>query len=241
MPLPTLTNTNHFASLRALGTRDHIIWALLATAAVGAVLGALVAIFTNDALYEISTVPAFATAYGVILIVLGSLMVWRKLWDRHEAMAKRALVLGFSVLVMCSGAACFLLEKDWFMHVPYLLKVPLYMLLGVSLSFTVSCSLVDIASGCIDRVSDEYSRVFAWSPHQVFLILAGAVVMGAAVGFMFGVVDVEDDFSRIQGESATLVGICSVFGGITGAANVLLEHHSNRSRMDERSQLNSAT
>ena len=34
------------------------------------------------------------------------------------------------------------------------------------------------------------------SSAQIFLVLAGAVAMGAAFGLIFGVMDVEDDISR---------------------------------------------
>lgn len=224
-----------------LGGVSPLAWRGVGAAGIGASLGALDSLFVNDALYEISTSPVFAMAYGMILLLLGSLMIWRKMWEKHDSQTKRMLILAFSLLVLCSGISCFLLEKDWFNHIPFLLKLALYVLLGISLSFTISCSLIDLTNFCIDRCSREYQFANAWCPHHVFLALAGAVLVGAAVGFMFGVIDVEDNFSRMSFESIMLFIISSICGALTGVASVLVDDQWMKNIVDERSQLNNAT
>jgi len=229
--------------LSALNLR--VAWAALAATVVGGVLGVLDAVMVNDALLEISVSPFFATSYGTILCSLGSLMLYRKLWQRHERMVARTLVLASSVLVLCAGISCFFLERDWFKtdSVTYVLKVPMYMMLGVALSFTISCSLVDIVNSLIDRCrSEAYALPLVWSPQQVFIILAGAVLVGATVGLLFGWLDIEDHTRRVQQEGWTLVVICSWWGGLTGLANVLLSQTAGTgNEVNERSQLHSAT
>ena len=71
----------------------------------GGVLGAAISVIVNNALIEISLTPFFAALFGCVLLLLGSLMIWRKLWEQHEAFSTRVLVLGFSCLVMVAGNA----------------------------------------------------------------------------------------------------------------------------------------
>ena len=83
---------------------------ILSAACGGAALGVIVSVLVNNALAEISISPFFAVSYGCIFVVLGALVIYRKLWERHDRPVARWLVLGFSILVLCSGVSCFLLE-----------------------------------------------------------------------------------------------------------------------------------
>ena len=214
---------------------------ILSAACGGAALGVIVSVLVNNALAEISISPFFAVSYGCIFVVLGALVIYRKLWERHDRPVARWLVLGFSILVLCSGVSCFLLEKDWFRRISYTLKVPLYVMLGIAVSFTVSCTLVDIVNAYGDRCGreDTLPLVQFWSSQQVFLILAGAVAIGASVGLLFGSMDVEDHLSRIGYEGWTLAAVSSACGAITGGANAyLVAHQVAGGGVSERSQLN---
>ena len=133
------------------GEQHVLSRSILSAACGGAALGVFVSILVNNALAEISISPFFAVSYGCIFVVLGALVMYRKLWERHDRAVARGLVLGFSILVLCSGISCFLLEKDWFRKISYTLKVPLYVMLGIAVSFTVSCTLVDIVNAYGDR------------------------------------------------------------------------------------------
>eukprot|EP00966_Prymnesium_polylepis_P264505 6110769-Prymnesium_polylepis.1 len=184
---------------------------------------------------------AVSIIFGLVLLLLGTLMIWRKLWEQHEQSLARVLVLSFSTLVLLSGLSCFLLEacatrpapdgaraprasvprvdgkhslrptrthrsgapqKDWFKRIPPKAKVPMYMALGVSLCFAVSFSVVDLINLYADRCGQSRMPLVS-SSAQIFLVLAGAVAMGAAFGLIFGVMDVEDDISRRAAAVAT--------------------------------------
>ena len=56
----------------------------------------------------------------------------------------RVLLLGFAALVSTSGVLCFLLERDWSHGLSRSAKVPLYALLGVSLSFSTHFTALDL-------------------------------------------------------------------------------------------------
>ena len=76
--------------LRGLATTDSATRDAVGSGTVGALLGALISSVVNSSLFEISNTPCFASLFGIILVSLGSLMVHRKLWDRHEHAALRA-------------------------------------------------------------------------------------------------------------------------------------------------------
>ena len=193
----------------------------------GAILGGGISVIVNNALIEISLTPFFAGLFGCVLLLLGSLMIWRKLWEQHEAFATRALVLGFSGLVLIAGFSCFLLEKDWFKTINPRAKVPMYMALGVSLCFSITFTCVDLLNAYHDRHSyDMRRRALVQTPTQVGVVLAGAVANGAAFGLMFGLMDVEDAPSRLRSEERFCVPIGAVLGGLVGGVNAVLAYRS---------------
>ena len=219
--------------LRGIATPTSI-----ASAAVGGVLGAIISVVVNNALIEISITPFFATVFGIVLVLLGGLMIWRKLFEENQYPVTRFLVLAFSTLVLLSGIACFLLEKDWFNKIPPRAKIPMYMLLGISLCFAVAFSLVDLLNLYADRCSPFASRgqPLVSSPPQIFLVLAGAILMGASFGLMFGAMDVEDDDAshrKLRTEERASLPIGFVLGATVGCLNSLVgtsshSHHRER-------------
>lgn len=211
-------------------TRGRLVHNVALSAIFSALSGAIISVVVNNALIEISLTPFFAGVFGLVLLLLGALMVWRKLWDSHDAPCTRVLVLGFSSLVLFSGVSCFLLEKDWFMRISPAAKVPMYVSLGISLSFAVTFTLVDLINVYHDRHSYGYAdlrtRSAVSSPQQVAVVLAGSVAMGACYGLLFGAMDVEDDRSRnherLRTEERASLPIGLVLGGVVGAVNAVL-------------------
>ena len=89
--------------------------------------------FTNEIIIKIGESPFFATVFGVCLMTIGGLILWRVAPDRGERMSRwrclvstfvhymfqipcwekilRTQVFVFSSLVFVSGISCFLLEK----------------------------------------------------------------------------------------------------------------------------------
>ena len=202
--------------------RSVVLWST-----VGGMLGGCISVVVNNALIEISLTPFFAGIFGLVLLLLGSLMLWRKLWESHDAPCMRLLVLAFSGLVLLSGFSCFLLEKDWFKTIPPKAKIPMYMMLGVSLCFSVSFTAVDLLNAYHDRHSyDMRRRSLVSTPQQVGVVLTGAVAMGAAFGLMFGSMDVEDAVEKLRTEERASLPIGVLIGGIEGAVNSVLAYRA---------------
>lgn len=208
-------------------TRGYLFQRTACWGATGGVLGGAISVVVNNALIEISLTPFFAALFGCVLLLLGVLMIWRKLWEQHEAATTRLLVLAFSGLVLLAGVSCFLLEKDWFKTINPKAKVPMYMALGVSLCFSITFTCVDLLNAYHDRHSyDMRRRALVQTPTQVGVVLAGAVANGAAFGLMFGLMDVEDAPNRLRTEERLSAPIGVVLGGIVGAVNAVLAYRS---------------
>ena len=202
----------------------------IASACVGGVFGAIISVVVNNALIEISITPFFASIFGLVLVLLGSLMIWRKLWERHETLLMRSLILGFSSLVLLAGFSCFLLEKNWFKTIPPNMKVPMYMTLGISLCFSITFTCVDLLNAYYDRHSyDMRRRALVHTPTQVGMVLAGAIANGAAFGLTFGLMDVEDAPQRLRQEERLSAPIGMLLGACVGAINAVLAYRAEAS------------
>jgi len=168
---------------------------------VGMFFGAFIALVVDSALFEIGRSPFFATVFGVCLIVIGGLILWRVAPENGERMSRwRWLVFLFSSLVFASGLCCFVVEKNWIRGLGPGFKLPIYTLLGTSLSFALSFSVVDLLNSnifcCKGIVSDLSALAVATqgaATRQVYVVLFSSLVMGAVFGCSFGLFDVEDD------------------------------------------------
>jgi len=123
--------------------RGHIFFAV--SMAVGGILGVLISLIVNVALIEISISPFFSTYFGVLFILVGSLILWRVI--SHEAegpfQLKRLHLSVFAGTIIMSGVLCFVLDVRIFAGLAPWMKVPLYMTLGLSVAFALTFTIVD--------------------------------------------------------------------------------------------------
>ena len=135
------------------------------TVMLGAALGGLAAFVVACALVEITLSPFFAAAFGGLFILSGTMMGWQVVLERGSSQSGQ-LVGAFAAAVLLAGVICFMLERDWSTDLSPTTKarrpaspaarrapgaisawraqVPLYMLLGVSLSFSIHFSTADL-------------------------------------------------------------------------------------------------
>ena len=72
-----------------------------------------------------------------------------------------------------SGLLCFILEKDWYFHLHRLLKIPLYSILGISVAFALTFSVIDLVNYVIGFLQgDTLARPWVESQNQISLVLA---------------------------------------------------------------------
>ena len=133
-------------------------------------------------------------------------------------------MLFFAALVFLSGIFSFLLEVNN-THISPGGKVPLYMIVAVSLSFALTYSLTEFINlGLCDRCCDTNfeENPLIGSPKQIYGIFIGSVVMGSIFGIMFGSIDVEDDGARHTRFKESLllsIPVGSILGGCLGFYN----------------------
>lgn len=126
--------------------------------------------------------------------------------------------------VFFSGALCFLLDEHMFTF-GWTLKVPLYLMLGVSICFAFTFSAMDMVNWAVTVCQGAGARPLVETPVQVYLVLGTSVVLGAVFGFTFGFMDVEDARGvDLRTRLAQVESVCLPIGAIAGAvAGVLNE------------------
>lgn len=138
------------------------------------------------------------------------------------------LILAFAALLCVSGVLCFCLQKDWFVHLNWLAKVPVYALLGLSTSFALIFAFVDTWNEVVRRWLEQYGvRPLVENDMQVYLVVISSVLMGFLYGLVFGLLDIEDEeLSHIRVKLLQDNRICypigAVVGGVSGAINEYL-------------------
>lgn len=162
----------------------------------GAILGVGVSFIVNSTLAEISISPFFSVVianqyFGLLFTVVGLTIIWKVRSSSSEE-AKRQYFLLLGYLVVASGILCFLLERNWFIGLSATMKIPLYAILGISVSFALVFAIVDLVNYISGYFYIYEHRVLISNPQQLFGVLAMSIAMGLVFGFVFGVLDVED-------------------------------------------------
>lgn len=217
---------------------------------VGMVIGLAISLIVNSTLVEISVSPFFALYFGLLFMSVGGIIIYRlngvSLFTGSASMdADQTLLLApedeqrrkkqltfFASLILLSGFLCFLLEKNWFVGLSWTTKVPLYTILGVSVAFALVFSVVDLVNYTMGFLRASVARPVVESTHQVYLIMTIALIMGATFGFIFGVMDIEDEIQyqvrlALLKEERTCLPIGAVLGAIAGFGNEYLRLKSD--------------
>ena len=137
-----------------------------------------------------------AQLFGISLILLGAVILWRVMSSEDQPSSRtRVVTLGFACLVLVSGVFCFFLEKDFFHAIGPGVKVPLYTILGTSLAFAMTFSIVELVNqgvlSCACCANSYDPKPIVGTPMQIYIVLGASLAMGALFGFVFGALDVE--------------------------------------------------
>lgn len=234
------THTKTYTDIQPLHSPDFICRALASTIG-GVILGIIVSLIINCTLLEISLNVFFATYFGLLFIIVGAIILWRVKQqservsvgygvqpEPHSEERRRQLTL-FGCLILVSGFMCFLLEDPhWWFKLTTLTKVPFYSILGVSVSFALTFSVIDMVNYCVGCCQgNNLARPLVESQNQIYLILCVAFVMGGIFGCIFGFMDVPDQtlyrtrLLLLKAEH-TCYQIGAVLGGIAGFGNEYL-------------------
>eukprot|EP00919_Chromeraceae_sp_WS-2016_P069772 GHVR01165412.1.p1 GENE.GHVR01165412.1~~GHVR01165412.1.p1 ORF type:complete len:244 (-),score=44.79 GHVR01165412.1:245-976(-) len=201
------------------------------SALVGLVLGVAVSLVVNCTLVEISLSAFFSMYFGLVFVVVGGAIIWRVSKQDDDGSSLRKQLIFFATMIIISGVICFMLERHLFVHMSALSKIPLYVLLGVSVSFALVFSIVDFVNFIGGFMQNEHTKPVVESKAQVYLILLVSVIMGSVFGLVFGVLDVEDELQfhirlSLIREEHYCYPVGAILGLMAGAGNELLRETS---------------
>jgi len=179
-------------SLAALAAKPAVRAAVAAGA--GAVLGVMVGWCTNAAMVEISINSIFAFFFGFIFLLLAAVITWRVV--NFSQAAHRKALLALSVLMGIAGLICFGYQRKWFFHLGVGLRVPIYTVLGASLSFSLSFAIAELLNyaswhagslgGASAGPAPRAQSALVQTPQQIFLLAGPSLALGFLYGVIFG-------------------------------------------------------
>jgi hypothetical protein len=208
---------------------------------VGMVCGVVQAEIVANSLIEVASTRPFAIVFAIAFILLGLALLWRA-WSARSERLKFALLGAFALLVVASGIACFFVTNAFVTGLSAGGKTPLFMLLGISLSFALtfcftelvnanlcakccSCFQSDSASSSSTAESDGIIKTRV----QLMVIFGAALLMGALYGILFGSLDVEmasPAHNRFETLLLASMPVGLVIGGVVGAVNQWLRERA---------------
>lgn len=201
------------------------LWSTLITSIAGGVIGIICSLVVNCALVEISTSPFFTLYFGCTFLVIGIVILWRLTVSTTDIdNSQRRFLRYFATMIVVSGIVCFFLRQSWFLHSPFILKVLIYTLLGVSISFALTFTIVDLVNYFISMFETSVARPLVESKSQVLIILVIACTMGAMFGFIFGLMSIEDEAEyhiklALMKEEAYTWPLGAILGALAGFCN----------------------
>jgi len=196
---------------------------------VGILLGMIISLIVNCTLVEISISAFFSMYFGVLFIVVGGIILWRIFSQETntDSAGKMKGLCAFAILIIVSGLICFTLEQQWYHGMSPMMKVPLYAVLGTSVAFALTFSVVDLVNYILGFLQVSIAKPFVESESQVYMVLITALIMGGIFGLIFGVMDVEDEVSyqirlSLLREERFCYPVGAILGGCVGFGNEYL-------------------
>jgi len=139
-----------------------------------------------------------------------------------------SLLLCFGLMIILSGLFSFMVDKTWFASLSPVAKIPMYSLIGISISFALTFAFVD----CINFYYDMSGRnVNGAAPlhasSQICALIIGSLSMGLVFGVFFGYFDVEDDTTS-RDRLTKNRHICTPLAGVVGLLTALIVRRLGR-------------
>ena len=136
--------------------------------------------------------------------------------DQPQSGTFRMIIAVFGVGVTTAGLCCFGLQEGWGTSMSPESKMPIYFLLGTTLSFAFIFGFGEIVNFCVQACQEEDSPPVFNSSKSVILLVIIATLMGAVEGLVFGGLDAEDDI-YLRNQFQETNSVCVPIGGAMGA------------------------
>lgn len=192
-------------------------------------MGILIGWCTNAAMVEISINAIFALYFGFFFLFLGGVIAWRVMSFSQAANRNALLVL--SCLMGLAGLVCIAYQRHWFFSMSAALRVPIYSILGISLSFALSFGIAELlnyasSSGLSVSSAQRSQAALVQTPQQIFLLAASSVAMGFFYGLIFGFAEIGRGVftmhtlrSQFIHEERLCLPVGAAIGALTGFLN----------------------
>lgn len=162
--------------------------------AVGASLGVLVAFAVNTILVEVSLSSVFSCYFGVSVILMGCVIIWRSLAsnpyahpdEMKAAQATKRCLTVFAAVNILTGLMCLALDTSTLLMRSAFLRLVAFSLLGMSASFAMTFGLVDLLNLALGFCRPQDARPLVESILQIYVVLACSSAMGILFGALFG-------------------------------------------------------
>lgn len=203
---------------------------------VGALLGVVTEYIVNAAMEEISINPVFSAAFGVCFMGLGGIIMWRVVAPDADVPERstplRVAVVAFALMIVAAGIFCFFLDKFWFRALSAHAKIPMYTVLGTAITYALCFSLTDMLNQGVlyckcCHEGEEAVTPLVSTPMQTWSLMAVGCISGSFYGYLFGLIDVEDDdefHDRFKEQEMFCVPLGLLLGGLAGWANDQYRH-----------------
>lgn len=159
-------------------------------------------------------------------MILGSVIVFR-VYHQHISNSRKRYFIAFGALIIFSGALCFILEQNWFLHLEAHIKIPVYAILGISISYALTFAIVDLVNYICLHL-ERYGRSPVENSEQIIAVIILSAVMGAVLGIIFGLMDIEDEVKyhdklSLMKEELYCYPIGGIIGFVSGGLNDYLQ------------------
>ena len=134
--------------------------------------------FFSGAMVEISINAIFSLYFGFFFLFLSGIITWRVLEFSATANRKSLLVLSF--MMGLSGLICVFYQRHWFFSLGALFRVPIYTLIGISVSFALSFSIAELlnfawSAPWSNAVAPRAQSALVQTPHQVKILMSSCL------------------------------------------------------------------
>ena len=214
---------------------------------IGGLTGVVSSFIIACTLVEMTVNSFFSLYFGLLFLLISGLLYCR-LQSSHQPQPQRHLVLLMVVALVFLAAVTALLLHPLLGILPYLLKIPVYALLGLALTFAFYFSLLDIVNYAVSLyhkyapalpTSASSSSSSSSAPsvplppplintqQQVYLLTIISSLMGLAFGLTFSLLDVEDaPPESLRAALAAEQSVTYPIGFLCGAVGAVLNHIS---------------
>mmetsp|Transcript_3287 Transcript_3287/g.3619 ORF Transcript_3287/g.3619 Transcript_3287/m.3619 type:complete len:234 (+) Transcript_3287:32-733(+) len=195
---------------------------LTLSALIGTILGFFTTLTVNIFLGVMVLSSDFAMYVGILFVAIGILVLSRAKSDKYNDLITkphRQVYIG-SILIILAGSLFFLLDRSTLQKLPYLIKIPIFGYIGVSIELGQLIMIMDTINWIFGHFQRNIDRAIIDGKTQSIYMIAISGFIGAACGVTFGLLDVEDsqgwDFAFLFIEELIITLRLGLMAGFAG-------------------------